>query len=41
MSTGRECTFVHDCPGAVARREIDHGAPSPVLFLIYLNYLRK
>ena len=32
-STARECTFVHDRCGAAARREIDHGAPPPVIFL--------
>ena len=32
-STARECTFVHDRRDADARREIDHGAPPPIIFL--------
>ena len=41
----RECTTVHDRRGAVARHEIDHGAPPPVVFLNHEcngnNYLRQ
>jgi len=32
-SIARECTFVHDRRDADARREIDRGAPPPVIFL--------